>query len=88
MTDTDEDFFAHLLSDMGELIEKRRADMSPAELDRAIATIATVASTCGRAAALCHQMNYTDAQTQEFIGAVLKAFIEDARQAIAPGKVH
>ena len=88
MIDTKDDFFAHLLSDMSALIETRKAEMSPADLDRAIASISTVAAACGRAAALCHRMNYTDAQTQEFMRAVLEGLVENTRQALGAKKMH
>lgn len=90
MIDPSDDFFATLLSDMGELIQTRQADLSPAELDRAIASIATVAATCGRAVAYCHRMNFDDTQTQSFMRAVLQGLVANARQAsgATPGKAH
>jgi hypothetical protein len=84
------DFFAHLLTDMGDLIESRKSEMSAAELDRAISSLVTVASTCGKAAAYCHQMNFSDSQTRDFMRGVLQGFVEEARHmvGVAPGKVH
>jgi len=88
MIDAKDDFFSHLFRDMGDLIEKRKSEMSPAELDRAIGSITTIASTCGAAAALCHRENFTDAQTQEFMREVLERLVENARQALGARKMH
>jgi len=90
--ESSDDLLAGLLSEMHQLVEARRPDMTPADLENAMAWIRSVAAACRDATEYANRMRFSDAQAREFMAGILRALLDCTRRAVSeatrPQRVH